>query len=95
MIRSTSKGAYLALVESGKVSTKRAQIVRFVDDHPGCTRNEIVRGIPGMTVNCCCGRVRELLDCGFLIEDGCKKDPVTGQSGNRLYVNRDEGDMAA
>lgn len=90
MARATSKAAYLHLVETGKASTKRNQILEYVSRHPGCTRNAIVRGIPGMTVNCCSGRVRELLDCGALVEQGCAHDPDTGRSVNRLYVNTGE-----
>lgn len=87
MTRATSKAAFLHMQETGKASTKRAQIMAYVELYPGCSRGDIVRSIPGMTVNCCSGRVRELLDSGALIEDGCAHDPVTGRSVNRLYVN--------
>lgn len=87
MTRSTSKAAYIELNDTGKASTKRSQIMAFVELYPGCSRGDIVRSIPGMTVNCCSGRVRELLDSGALIEDGCAHDPITGRSVNRLFVN--------
>ena len=87
MIRATSKAAYIELNDTGKASTKRAQIMAYVEAHPGCSRGDIVRSVPGMTVNCCSGRVRELLDSGALIEDGCTHDPITGRSVNRLFVN--------
>lgn len=87
MTRATSKAAFLHMQETGKAATKCRQILAYVEAHPGCSRGDIVRNVPGMTVNCCSGRVRELLDSGALIEHGCAHDPVTGRSVNRLYVN--------
>jgi len=90
MIRTTSKAAIIELNASGTARTKRAQIFQHVGRYPGTTRARIARAIPGMTINCASGRVRELLECGALIEHGCEKDPVTGRSANRLYINPNE-----
>jgi hypothetical protein len=86
-VKSTSKAAHRENRERGEVSRKQAQILDYVRNHPGCSRNDIARGVQGMTINCACGRVNELLTAGSLCESGCKHDAVTGRSVNRLFVS--------
>lgn len=86
MIRSTSLAAHIENEHTGFNSTKRAQVFSYIVDHPGCSRADIERGLMGMKINCVCGRVNELLNSGFIREDGCKHDPISGKSVNRLYV---------
>ena len=86
MIRSTSKASHRENDSNGFNSTKRAQIFNYIVEHPGCSRADIERGIMGMKINCVCGRVNELLEAEFIREDGCKHDPFTGKSVNRLYA---------
>lgn len=85
-IRCTSKASFIENEKTGFNSSKRAQIFSYILDHPGCSRADIERGIPGMKINCVCGRVNELLNDGLIHEEGCKHDLVTGKSVNRLYV---------
>jgi len=85
-VKSTSKAAYRENRESGEVSRKQAQILDYVRNHPGCSRNDIARNVSGMTINCACGRVNELIVSGALCENGCKHDPLTNRSVNCLYV---------
>jgi predicted transcriptional regulator len=86
-VKSTSKAVYRENRESGDSNRKREQVYAYVVNHPGCSRNDVARNVDGMTINCACGRVNELLTAGWLKEDGCKHDPLTNRSVNRLYVN--------
>lgn len=88
-VKSTSKAAYRENRESGDSNRKREQVYAYVVNHPGCSRNDIARNVEGMTINCACGRVNELIAAGWLKEDGCKHDSRTGRSVNRLYVNQE------
>ena len=85
MIRATSKAAFIELNESGKAATKRIQVMWCVAANPGCSRLDVSR-LTGIPINCVCGRVNELLAAGTLRENGCKHDPDSGRSVNRLYV---------
>jgi predicted transcriptional regulator len=86
-VKSTSKAAHRENRESGESSRKREQVLNYVAAHPGCSRNDIARNVSGMTINCACGRVNELIAAGTLTENGCKHDSITGRSVNRLYVS--------
>lgn len=86
-VKSTSKAAYRENRESGESSRKREQVYAYVVNHPGCSRNDIARNVRGMTINCACGRVNELIVVGTLTENGCKHDSITGRSVNRLYAS--------
>lgn len=84
--RNTSKAAHRDNEQSGFNSTKRAKVFSFIYENPGCSRADIERGIDDMRINCVCGRVNELLAAGAVYEDGCKHDPLSGRSVNRLFV---------
>lgn len=86
MIRSTTLAAHIENEHTGFNSTKRAQVFSYIVEHPGCSRSDIERGIPGMKINCVCGRVNELINSGLISEDGCKRDPLSGKNVNRLFV---------
>lgn len=85
-VKSTSKASYRENREIGESSRKREQVLNYVAAHPGCSRNDIARHVSGMTINCACGRVNELIAAGVLAENGCKHDSVSGRSVNCLYV---------
>lgn len=85
-VKSTSKAAHRDNREKGESSRKREQVLNYVVDHPGCSRNDIARNVEGMTISCACGRVNELIAAGTLTENGCKHDAFTGRSVNRLYM---------
>ena len=87
-VRNTSKAAYLANEQSGMHSTKRTKRFEYIFQNPGCTRSEIMRSIPGMTINCVTPRVNELLALNHIHECGCKHDVLTKRSVNRLYKGR-------
>lgn len=83
-VRATSKAAFLNLIEQRRIGPSASAMFRFVVEHPGCSRNDIERS--GFRQSSVAGRVNELVNkFGVVREDGCKKDPVTGESVNRLY----------
>lgn len=86
MIRATSKAAFIDLNESGKATTKRIQIMWCIAANPGCSRLEVSQ-LTGISINCVCGRVNELLAAGTIKENGCKHDSGTGRSVNRLFIS--------
>ena len=94
-VRATSKAAFLENELSGANYNKRQKIFEFILCNPGCTRQEIERGIPGMKINCVCGRVNELLKADEIHESGCKHDELSGRSVNRLYPGRKPVEVAA
>ncbi|NIB43780.1 MarR family transcriptional regulator [Pseudomaricurvus alkylphenolicus] len=91
-VRATSKAALRSIRESGKQSTKKGQMYLFIVHNPGCSRNDIERH--GFRQSSVAGRVNELISEGFVIEDGCKRDPITRESVNCLYPAPEKG-MAA
>lgn len=84
MIAETSVRAYRAVKPF--LNGKRAQIYEFMKKRPnGATRQEISRAL-GEPINSVCGRVNELLERGYLVVVGTKKDAVTGHSAEILKV---------
>lgn len=86
-VRNTSIAAHRENQESGFNSSKRTLVFEFIFSNPGCSRSDIERGVD-MKINCVTGRVNELLAIGHIHENGCKHDPITGRSVNRLYAGR-------
>lgn len=88
MIAETSRQAYkrIKLFLNGK----RAQVYECFKLHPnGATRQEIARwyGETHKFKECgVCGRANELIERGYLIVVGTKKDAVTGHSAEILKV---------
>lgn len=91
-VRNTSKAAYLNVNGSGKCAVYRRRIMDFVTSRPGVTRKDISRALD-LEINIVTPRVRELLNSGLLVEDGCRRDPGTRNSQNLLYIA--EGSAAA
>lgn len=82
MIAETSLKAYRAIKPF--LNGKRAEIYEFMKKRPnGATRQEISRAL-GEPINSVCGRVNELLERGYLVVVGTKKDAVTGHSAEIL-----------
>lgn len=86
MIAGTSLKAYRAIKPF--LTGKRAQVCECFKLHPnGATRQEIARwyGETCRFKECgVCGRANELIERGYLIVVGTKKDAVTGHSAEIL-----------
>ena len=86
MIAETSLKAYRTIKPF--LNGKRAQVYECFKLHPnGATRQEIARwyGETHKFKECAvCGRVNELIERGYLIVVGTKKDAVTGHSAEIL-----------
>jgi hypothetical protein len=82
MIAETSRQAYKKIKPF--LNGKRKQIYELFKAHPnGATRQEIARWY--MLKECgVCGRVNELVERGYLIEIGSKKDVISGCSTSIL-----------
>ncbi|WP_020208265.1 hypothetical protein [Gilvimarinus chinensis] len=92
-MKSTSRQAY-AQKDPNKSTRDRMDILDFVEENPGCTRQEISRHFKRIPINVCCPRVNELLASKALVERGLKRDSVSGKSCYRLYVNEEAGAAA-
>lgn len=85
-VRATSKAAYIDVVSDKKTARDRRKLLSKIVKYPGLTRKEL-SGCTDLEINIVTPRIRELLNCGALREDGFKKDPITKKSLNKLYVN--------
>lgn len=82
MIAETSRQAYKKIEPF--LNGKRKQIYELFKAHPnGATRQEIARWY-NVAINSVCGRVNELIERGYLIEIGSKKDVISGCSTSIL-----------
>lgn len=82
MIAQTSLKAYRAIKPF--LNGKRAQVYECFKLHPnGATRQEIARWYKFKECSVC-GRANELIERGYLVIVGTKKDPVTGHSAEIL-----------
>lgn len=82
MITETSRQAYRAIKPF--LNGKRAQVYECFKLHPnGATRQEIARWYKFKECGVC-GRANELIERGYLIVVGTKKDAVTGHSAEIL-----------
>lgn len=83
-VKSTSKAAFLSLIDKKRIGPTASAMYRFIVENPGCSRNDIERS--GFRQSSVAGRVNGLIHkSGVVREDGCKKDPITGESVARLY----------
>lgn len=82
MIANNSLEAYKKLKPelSGK---RRAVYEMFLPAQRGCARQEISRW-HNVAINSVCGRVNELVERGYLVEVGSKKDVISGCSTSIL-----------
>ena len=82
MIAKTSIKAYRAIKPF--LNGKRAQVYECFKMHPnGATRQEIARWYKFKECGVC-GRANELIERGYLVVVGTKKDAVTGHSAEIL-----------
>ena len=83
-MRDTSLEAYQELAMSGELHTKAAKVYAYLKNRSSSeTRSQIAQGT-GITINCVCGRVNELVKAGYLIEGMKTKCPVTGSQAYTL-----------
>jgi len=77
-VRDTSIQAYNDLVESGKGSTQRAEVLKLIVSgrQYDYTRQELSH-LLAMPINAVCGRVNELVKANMIIEDHKKICPHT------------------
>ena len=82
MIANNSLEAYKKIKPelSGK---RRAVYEMFCQHKEGATRQEISRW-HNVAINSVCGRVNELMELGYLVEIGSKKDAISGCSTSIL-----------
>lgn len=98
-VRNTSKAAFLSATESGLTSIERRRIYNVIERNPGITRREIYNlfrlngelsskgnEIDYSTVSARCTALKD--DYELIYEEGCKKNPGTTKSANKLYPTR-------
>ncbi len=76
-------------------NVRATEVMSYINSHPGCTRNEIVRGSENLTINTVSGRVAEMKRLDIVCEDGRKQDPFTKVSVGRLYIGKNVLGMGA
>ena len=76
MARSISIEAYRKHIETGKAKTQWIKIYEFMRRRQPLTRSEISERT-GIRMSSVCGRVKELLDAGLLIEEERRKCMIT------------------
>ena len=85
-VADTSIRSYRSLLDSGRTTRRQHDILRVMVEGKTYSRRELAR-LTGLEINCICGRVRELLDAGALIEAAQRKDPDTGQTIRPVALN--------
>lgn len=82
--RDTSLQAYDGM--QSKLGAQQQRIVSFLTTHERpMTRGELA-ALTGLAINSVCGRVKELLDAGVLIEDPARACKFSGRSAHPLKV---------
>ena len=78
-IRDTSRAAFHADRDSGKLSRRQREVYTLLCQVPerDMTRAEIAQAL-GMTAGAACGRVKELLDIGVIVETPRRRCAQTG-----------------
>ena len=85
-VRQTSREAYARAKVSGKLTAQQKAVMAWLKGRIGdATRQEISKG-SGIAINAVCGRVKELLDAGEIVETGRRRCRVTGENVNALVV---------
>lgn len=86
-VRETSRNAYDALRESGRMGESYETIMSAVKRRPkrGVTRKEL-EGLTGFGANQVSGRVKELLKRKRLREDGVRVNKESGRPANVLKI---------
>jgi predicted transcriptional regulator len=65
----TRDESYKKLIENNNLSLSQNMILSYIMDNPKLSRQSISERM-GLTINSVCGRVKELIDLGLIIEDG-------------------------
>jgi len=87
-VRDTSREAYAGINKDGTARTQRGRVLIFIRLEPYVSRAEIANYM-GIGINAACGRVKELLDSGLIIEDGRKQCRVTGHTAYALKPSKE------
>lgn len=75
-------------LESGRALRQWMVILRFVERNAFCTRAQVAE-ITGIRLSSVCGRVKELLDAGLIVESKARVIcPVTGKRVHGLVPSR-------
>ena len=80
MTRQTSLDAYNELCRSGKANQQRSVVLKAVMDSTRPVTRAELEVSTGMRINCITGRVKELLELGWITETGRRECSVTGNS---------------
>ena len=73
-IRQTSMSSYFDINADGTAESQRMTILHFIRRYAdGLTRQEISR-LLSIPINAVCGRIRELIKVGAIVESGKKRD---------------------
>ena len=86
-VRDTGLDAYSSAKASGLLSKQQAHLLAFFQQRPGrdFTRQEVATGID-WGINVVCGRVKELIDCGILVEKPRRMCNETGQPAHPVTL---------
>ena len=88
-LRQESLEAYFHPSNQPRFGRQAKTIYDLIAKGEGYTRNEIAIFL-NIKINAVCGRVRELLDAGWIVEDGKKKDKFSGMKNNILRLKKVE-----
>lgn len=87
MATQNSIDSYAELRDSGELSEKQAEVLRFIRRYPNCTYNDISR-VLAWHHNTVTARIKELRDMGYIVCSGTKVDEITGKSNNTYRVRK-------
>jgi predicted transcriptional regulator len=81
----TRDDAYMRLLESNNLCYSQSLIFNFIVENPKLSR-QIISERLGLTINSVCGRIKELIDMGLIVEDG----QMNGQGLLRIRNEKDK-----
>ena len=84
-VRQTSRTAYAEHERTGKAGSQRARILAHIASKGPLTRQEVSHET-GVAINAVCGRVKELLDAGLLVEPRKRVCSVSGKQAGEVSV---------
>ena len=77
-VKETSILAYLDHRNSGKMGRQEEIVYNYIKSHPKINRTQVSNGT-GIKINAVCGRVKTLLDSGFISLSEKKRCPFTNK----------------
>lgn len=97
-VRKTSRDCYHEIEMMGRLGEQQRQIMKFFMDQDrgaGFTRRDLSRLVK-LPINAICGRVKELIDKGWLEDESTTVDPVTEKTVHLVKVKQYEaqGELA-